>query len=238
MVLIGNDQEGPHSSLFGIDRNTGKKVWECERAVGKQGGMSASTPVVFRGSDGTESAVFCSRYSGIAGIDPKNGKVVWQKKDAFEYRTVGSPIVFGDKVLGFSGEGARGHEFLVVTPSGEKATVAYQLRDSTPYVPTPLVIGGRLFTLSDVGVATWYVASSGKKIWQQKIGPAYFSSPVCASGKIYCISKKGDVTCLAAADDFKSLGTSRLGELTHATPAIVGGKLIVRTFTHLISVGK
>lgn len=238
IVLIDNDQEGPHSSLFGINRNTGEKVWECERAIGKQGGMSASTPVVFHDSVGTESAVFCSRYSGITGINPKTGDVVWQMKDAFQYRTVGSPIVVGDKVLGFAGEGARGHGFLVVTPSGKKATVAYQLEDATPYVPTPLVIGDRLFTLSDVGVATWYVASSGKKIWQEKIGPAYFSSPVCASGRIYCISKKGEVTCLAAGDEFKSLGISRLGELTHATPAIVGGKLIARTFTHLISVGK
>lgn len=238
LVLVDNDQEGPHSSLIGIDRNTGRKVWEHDRTAGKQGGMSASTPALFKDGDGTESAVFCSRYSGITGVNPKTGEVVWEMKDAFKNRTVGSPVVFGDKVLAFAGEGPRGHEFIVLAPSGNKATVAYELKDATPYVPTPLVIGDRLFTLSDVGVASWYVASSGKKIWQEKIGPAYFSSPVCASGKIYCISKRGDVTCLAAKDEFKSLGTSRLGELTHATPGIVEGKLIVRTFTHLISIGK
>lgn len=238
LVLLGNDQEGPHSSIFGIDRNTGKKVWEAERAAGQQGGMSAATPVVFDEADGVETAVFCSRFSGIAGIDPKTGEVVWQVKDAFKNRTVGSPVIAGDKVIGFSGEGTKGHEFVVVEPHGQKAKVAYQLKEATPYVPTPVVKGDLLFTLSDVGMMTCYHAASGEKVWQQKIGAGFYSSPVCVSGRIYCISKKGEVTCLAAADHYQLLGKSELGELTHATPAVSGGRMYLRTYTHLISVGK
>lgn len=238
LVLIGNDQEGPRSSLFGINRDTGKVVWEHERASGAVGGMSAATPVVMKNADGSEQAVFCSRYEGIAGIDPKTGNVVWQMKDAFRFRTVGSPVILGDKVLGFSGEGTKGHEFVVVQPNGRQSSLAYELADSTPYVPTPLCKDDLLYVLSDVGFVTCYRASTGKKMWQQRIGKAYYSSLVCTGDKIYAISKKGDVTCFAAKDTFENLGESKLGELCHATPAISDGRMYLRTYTHLISLGK
>ena len=84
VVLIGNDQEGPHSSLYGIHRDTGKIAWEKDRASAATGGMSAITPVLMKNTDDSVQAVFCSRYEGIAGIDPQSGKMVWQMKDAFK----------------------------------------------------------------------------------------------------------------------------------------------------------
>ena len=237
IVLIGNDQEGPHSSLFGIHRDTGKVVWEADRNTGARGGMSAATPVLMKNSDGSTQAVFCSRYEGIAGIDPMSGKVVWQMKDAFRNRTVGSPVVLGDTVLGFSGEGTNGHEFVVVRPHGQKVSMAYELKEATPYVPTPLCKGDLLFVLNDVGRVSCYQVSTGKRLWQERIGTAFYSSLVCTGDKIYAVSKKGDVTCFAAKDTFEKLGESHLGELCHATPAISGGKLYLRTYTHLISLG-
>ena len=109
VVLIGNDQEGPRSSLFGIDRNTGNILWEKERAGGKVAGMSAATPVIMKNTDGSEQAVFCSRYEGICGLDPQTGNTKWQIKDCFKTRTVASPVVLGDLVIGSAGEGSRGH---------------------------------------------------------------------------------------------------------------------------------
>jgi outer membrane protein assembly factor BamB len=236
-VLLGNDQEGPHSSIFGIDRNNGHINWERDRATPKQGGMSAATPVLLKNIDGTEQAVFCSRGEGISGLDPRSGNVVWQAKDVFKFRTVGSPVAMGDKVAGFSGEGPNGHEFLVVKPSGSKVTTAYELKEATPYVPTPLYLRDMLFTLSDTGTVTCYQAASGKRLWQQRIGTEYYSSLVCTGEKIYAVSKKGVVTCFAAKDTFEKLGESKLGELCHATPAISGGRMYLRTLTHLICVG-
>jgi outer membrane protein assembly factor BamB len=237
VVLLGNDQEGPHSSVFGVNRNTGKVLWERDRLTGKTGGMSAATPVLVKNGDGTEQAVFCSRYEGISGLDPKTGNVVWAVKDAFKYRTVGSPVaVGGGEVLGFSGEGPRGHEFLVVKPDGSQVSKAYELKDAIPYVPTPLYKDGQLFVLNDTGTVTCYDAASGKPLWQQRIGTEFYSSLVCTGDKIFAVSKKGDVTCFAAKDTFEKLGESKLGEKCHATPAISGGKLYIRTLTHLICI--
>jgi outer membrane protein assembly factor BamB len=238
VVLLGNDQEGQRGSIVGVDRNTGHKLWEIDRKAGKSGGMSAATPVVLKGSDGSEQAVFCSRYEGITALDPRTGSIAWQIPDAFHFRTVGSPVVLGDNLIaGFSGEGPRGHEFIVARPEGTKASVAYQLKEAIPYVPTPLYKDGMLFILSDTGTMSCYRADSGKLLWQNKIGPAYYSSPVCTGEKIFCISKKGEVAAIAASEKFDVLGHSQLGELCHATPAISGGIMYVRTYSHVISIG-
>ena len=238
VVLVGDDQEGPHSSILGIDRNTGKTLWERDRTAPAQGGQSASTPVLLKNSDGSEQAVFVSRYHGISGIDPKTGDLKWEMKDAFKYRTVGSPVVVEDLVVAFSGEQTRGHEFYAVKADGGKVTTAYSFKDFTPYVPGPMYVNKLLFLLNDIGKITCVEGTTGKKIWETALTRPYFSSLVCTGDKIYAISKKGDVTCFAAKATFENLGESKLGELCQSTPAISGGKMYIRTYTHLMSVGK
>ncbi|MGE3807862.1 MAG: hypothetical protein AB7K24_24625, partial [Gemmataceae bacterium] len=60
----------------------------------------------------------------------------------------------------------------------------------------------------------------------------------CAGDQIYCIANDGDVYVLAATDEFKFLGKSALNEPTQSTPALAGGRIIFRTQSHLIAVGK
>ena len=63
------------------------------------------------------------------------------------------------------------------------------------------------------------------------------SSPVCADGKLYCADTSGQIVVLAASNTFKILAHNSIVEGTRSTPAIAGGKLYVRTFSHLISLG-
>jgi hypothetical protein len=42
---------------------------------------------------------------------------------------------------------------------------------------------------------------------------------------------------LATGDEFEELSRIDLGEESHATPAISGGSMFIRTFSHLMSVG-
>jgi hypothetical protein len=52
------------------------------------------------------------------------------------------------------------------------------------------------------------------------------------------MTRKGDLIVLGAGEKFEQLARIPLGEGTHATPAISSGRMYLRTFTHLISVGK
>jgi hypothetical protein len=60
---------------------------------------------------------------------------------------------------------------------------------------------------------------------------------VWAGGRLYNVSRDGEVVVLAAAKRFELLARNPLGEGSHATPAIAGGRIFFRTFTHLIAVG-
>jgi outer membrane protein assembly factor BamB len=94
-----------------------------------------------------------------------------------------------------------------------------------------------LFLWSDRGVVTCADVRTGKPYWSERVPGSYYGSPVWASGRLYCTSREGDVVVLAASKKFEHLATNPLGEGSHSTPAIAGGRMYVRTFTHLIAVG-
>jgi hypothetical protein len=65
----------------------------------------------------------------------------------------------------------------------------------------------------------------------------YSGSPVRVHDKIYCIDEEGEVVVLAADREFKELGRVPLGEPSRSTPTVSGGRMYLRTYSHLISVG-
>ena len=66
----------------------------------------------------------------------------------------------------------------------------------------------------------------------------FYASPIWVAGRLYNVSKKGEVVVLAADDKFQPLGRAALGEPSYATPAVSGGVLYLRTISHLFSLGK
>jgi hypothetical protein len=55
--------------------------------------------------------------------------------------------------------------------------------------------------------------------------------------RLYNISRDGDAIVLAASKRYELLAHNRMGEGSHSAPAVAGGRLYLRTFTHLISLG-
>jgi outer membrane protein assembly factor BamB len=73
--------------------------------------------------------------------------------------------------------------------------------------------------------------------WSERLGGGFYASPVAADGKIYCVSREGECVVLEAGDAFKVLSRNPLGEGSHTTPCIDGGRLYLRTFSRLLCVG-
>jgi outer membrane protein assembly factor BamB len=235
VVLLGDDQEGRESFLFGINRATGKIIWKLKR---NSTSFSAATPVLLEEPDVSPLAIFTSKGEGVTAIDPQSGKVQWSLPDLFNSRTISSPITGGGLIFATCGEGSRGHVLIAARPaaSGSAAQLAYKITSDAPYVPTPLFRQGLLFVLTDTGILSCCRASTGEVVWQQRIGGSFYSSPVCAGDSLFCTSKKGSVTAVAASDHFQLLGKTELGEKCHSTPAIADGCLFARTYTHLVCV--
>ncbi len=165
------------------------------------------------------------------------GKPNWSLSDAFSMRTVGSPILAGGLLFGSTGSGGGGNYVIAVKP-GKKPEIAYKIETQAPYVPSMIAKGNLVFLWFDKGIVTCIDAPTGDVHWKQRIGGGFSGSPIIAGDKVYCISEDGELVVLAASDKYALLGRSPLGEESRSTPAVSGGRMFLRTYSHLISVGK
>jgi outer membrane protein assembly factor BamB len=132
---------------------------------------------------------------------------------------------------------------LAIRPGGRGdiscSHVLWTQRKLIPYVPSPLYHDGRLFMVKNGGIFSSLDAKTGEPLKQGRVsGRAdYYSSPVAGDGKIYLLSRRGELTVVSAEAEWKELSTAELGEEAFATPAIAGGRIYLRTQGHLYAFG-
>lgn len=233
-LIVMNDQDA-ESFVVALDLKSGKPVWKSTRRNTDQS-AGYGTPCLAQGLLLTTSAAH-----GIAALDPKSGRQIWEAK-VFDKRAVSSPVVVGDLVFGSCGSGGGGN-YVAAVKMGGKGDVtgshkAYEIRKAAPYVPTPVGQGDRLYLTADNGIASCVKASTGDVLWSERIADGIYGSPVLAGGHVYVASTKGEMVVFAASDEFKVVARNSLGEGSHSTPAVDGSRLYIRTFTKLICVGK
>jgi outer membrane protein assembly factor BamB len=98
--------------------------------------------------------------------------------------------------------------------------------------------GGKwLFLWDDKGVVTCINAAEGKQHWKQRTSGPVSGSPIRVGEAIYCIDEAGVAYVLAASKEYKLISKQPLGEFSRSTPAVAGGRMYLRTYSHLISLG-
>ncbi|MEO1994674.1 MAG: PQQ-binding-like beta-propeller repeat protein [Planctomycetaceae bacterium] len=237
LIILPNDQKGP-SSVVALDKATGQTRWSALRSVRR---TSYSTPFVLA-RPGTEPQLICvSGASGVTSLKPETGDVNWFTGE-FPLRTVASPVYGGGLITATCGGGGVGKLLIAIDPNGKGAVadthVKYRIDRNLPYVPTPVVYQDHIYLWNDNGVVRCLDVRTGKNLWTQRIGGNYSGSPICISGRLYCMSEAGDVVVLAASPKFQQLATNPLGDGSHSTPAVAQGQLYLRTFHKLFCIGK
>lgn len=121
----------------------------------------------------------------------------------------------------------------------EKA-VAWRFKRNLPYIPAPLVYQGVFYMVRDGGIFTALDPATGALRKEGRTGAMgeYYASPVAADGKIYAVNVEGKMAVVKAGAQWDVLKVNDLGEETHATPALAGGRLYVRTRGHLYCFGQ
>jgi len=183
LVIFFNDQEDPaslparvyakpgapktagKSSLLAFDRQTGKTRWQLDR----QSNQSAYiTPCVRRASDGRAEIILADTAHSFTAVDAATGTVTWMLPDIFKERCVASPVLAGDLVLATEGRGSTGIRCVALRP-GNPPKVVYEIAKPVPLVPTPLVVGDRLFLCSDQGAVVCVRAATGEVLWREQV---------------------------------------------------------------------
>jgi outer membrane protein assembly factor BamB len=124
-------------------------------------------------------------------------------------------------------EGAQGD----VTDSDQ---VAWSLNRLTPYVPSPLLVGKRLYFLRHLqGILSCVDLETGEVShgpWRLPVVRMVFASPVAAAGRIYITSREGITLVFdhPQEEDMRLIAVNRLDDTFSASPALVGEQLILR----------
>ena len=236
-VILANQQDG-QSFWIALDAATGETRWKTPRRSAE---ANYSTPCLYEPGSGKPEVIFTSHSHGISGVDPDTGAVLWELGGVFDKRVVSSPLLADGLVVAACGSGEGGMYLVAVRPGGpaanRKPELAYTVRRAAPYVPTSICVGELLFLWSDDGVVSCLRAATGEVKWQERLGKHFFSSPVCVEDRLFGISTTGEVVVLAASDRFRLLARYALGETTHSTPSVAGGRMYIHTVKHLISIG-
>ena len=132
---------------------------------------------------------------------------------------------------------------LAIRPGGRgdvtASHVAWQFDRFVPFCASPLYYEGLLYTIKDGGIFSCLDAATGEPLKQERVNAtgAYYASPVAGDGKVYLANQEGTVTVLAAGEDWRELHEASFDEEIYATPALVDGRIYLRTAGHLYCFG-
>jgi outer membrane protein assembly factor BamB len=132
---------------------------------------------------------------------------------------------------------------LAIKPGGRgdvtASHVAWANTRQVPFCASPIYYGGLLYIVKDGGLLACLDPRDGKAVKFARLpdGGSYYSSPVAGDGKIYVVNERGSLAVLRAGRDWRVLSTSDFGEAVYATPAIVEGRIYLRTSGHLYCFG-
>jgi outer membrane protein assembly factor BamB len=238
MLQQGEELDGKNpgvSFAVAVDCETGEIRWKTPR---RSVFVSYSVPAVYRPGKGPPELIFCSTAHGLYSLDPTTGREKWSI-DVFGLRTISSPVITDDFIIGTCGAGRGGNYLVAVRPPSatRPAEEVYRVTSNAAYVPTPVVAGDLMFFFYDKGIVCCVRTGDGSIVWRERLGGGFSGSPVRVGDRIYCISDEGDVVVLAAAEKFTLLGRTSLGDRSRATPAVAGGHMYLRTYSSLVSVG-
>ncbi|HOW68457.1 MAG TPA: PQQ-like beta-propeller repeat protein [Candidatus Paceibacterota bacterium] len=231
-LVVNWDHEGD-DFIVALDKETGKELWRQSR----QEDTSWATPLVV--SYNHQSQVIISATRKIRSYDLATGKLLWEC-GGMTQNVIPSPVTGGGLLHVLSG--FRGSALLAIRlgRTGDLTgtdAIAWSLKKNTPYVPSPLLSGNRLYFFSgNNAILSCYEASTGHPLIDaQKIDAlkGVYASPVGARGKVYLVGRNGTTVVIKDSDPFEILSTNILEDNIDASPAIVGNELYLRSHRFL-----
>lgn len=225
-LLILNCDGTDVQFVTALNKHTGKEVWKTTR----DGAMAYSTPLLIE-VEGKPQLVSAGGEWAM-GYEPQTGKELWRFRYPEGYSNVPRPV-YGQGLV-FLCSGYNTPWLYAVKPNGSgdvtDSHVVWKLDRGAPLNPSPLLIGGELYIVSDNGIATCLNAKTGKQYWQKRIGGNFSASPLYADGRIYLLDENGKAYVIApSVDEYRELAVNELPGRTLASIAAADGALFLRT---------
>ena len=226
-LLFNWDQE-KDSSLICLDAKSGKTKWQTVR----DDKTSWNTPLVVEHKGQTQ--VIVNGTKRIRSYDLATGAELWQC-GGMSTNAIPSPVAADGVVYVMSGYGGTSAVAVPLDSKGDLGTdgkLAWRHSKGTPYVPSPLLLGDRLyFTQANVPLLTVLDIKTGQaRLDRERLQgvESFYASPIAAAGRIYLVSREGTTLVLRQGDSLEVLATNKLGDPIDASPVAVGRQLFLR----------
>lgn len=233
-VIVNGDHDGD-SYLVALDRATGKTLWKTER---ENRTRSYCTPIIREIKGRTQ--MMLSGNKCVASFDPDTGTRQWIIDGPTEQFV--ASLVYNHDLLFVTG-GFPDKHILAIDPTGSgnvtQSHVVWHHRNSgVSYVPSPIAVGDYFVVAADNGIATCFEATTGKLVWQERLGRHYSASLITANGLIYFVDDDGITKLVKPGPKLDVVAENALGETCYASPAISQGQLFIRGSVHLYCIGR
>ena len=246
-IVNDNDED---SYLLCLDSSTGGELWR----VSRDEKSNWATPFVWKNAIRTE---IVTPGTGKVRSYDLDGKPLWSL-ERMSSITIATPYEHDGLLYvssGYIGDqnarpiyairpGAMG-DISLGDDEDETSNdyIAWSQPFAAPYNPTTIIYEDRLFVLYDRGFLASFGPANGLEVMTKSRipkGRAFTSSPWAYQGKLFCLNEDGVTFVIKAGDEFEVLHTNSLAEddMSMATPAIAGDKLLIRTAARIYCIAQ
>jgi outer membrane protein assembly factor BamB len=236
-VIVNWDAENG-SFIQALDKKTGDTLWKKDRDEKS----SWATPLVVDYDE--KKQIIVSGSGKVRAYDPATGDVIWECKGLTK-SPIPSPVV-GEGLV-YCATGYQGSSLLAIKLGGkgdisDTDFVAWRYKKNTPYVPSPLLVDGRLymFNVNTPALSCLNAKDGAPIIDAQKIAELkeVYASPIYANGRVYLVGRNGTTVVLKSSDKFEVLAINKIDDKFDASPAVVGNELFLRGVTNVYCISE
>ena len=226
-VVVQIESQGD-SFAAGFNTENGETRWRIPRHQGPNWTSPIGMPVTHQG----RHVVILQSSQGVTGHDARNGKELWHLE--MPCATTPSAAVSRNRIYLPSD----GLTVLDYPPEATTPSLYWQSNQLKPSPASPLVAGGRVYTVNSAGVLRCGDASDGSRLWQLRIGGRYWSTPVIAGSRIFCVNEDGVAKVVQLGDKGTIVATNKFDEPIKGSPALADGALYVRSDSYLWKIAR
>lgn len=228
IVVVNWDDETDNDFIVALDKRTGKELWKNPRNEP----TGWSTPYIIE-HDG-QTQVIVSASGRIRGYDLTTGKELWSC-GGLGSNPIPTPVANADTVFVMSGHREPKVNAIALGRTGDLTgtdAVRWSYNKSTPYVPSPVLIGDQLYFISgNTGKISSFDAKTGKPHFEAEQLEGIFgtyASLVGTKDRLYVLGREGKCVVLKPGLKVEIQATNKLDDRTDASPAMAGQELFIR----------
>jgi len=225
--------------ITAVDINTGDEVWKTNRPPMRtkngEHRKAYSTPLLIEVEGKNQAVIPGAQW--IASYDPATGQELWRVDHGSGFSVTPMASFEDGRVICSSGYPKP--QFVAIDPRGlgdvTASHVIWRSRNA-PAMPSFIIEGGRIFTISDKGIIYCLDAQTGAVLNRGRIGGNFSASPLLAGGNLYLSSREGKMTIVKCSVDLEKIGTQNFDSPIMASPILFENDLIVRTEKKLVRI--